>query len=85
MREWIRADFRQYTATLLLPKTDPYHPWEARFLADPGTHPRYMRASKWNIGNAKTRIKSTIEWRREYQPELIKQTDVAVEAETGKM
>jgi hypothetical protein len=44
-----------------------------------------MRASKWNISNAKTRIKSTIEWRREYQPELIKQTDVAVEAETGKM
>ena len=75
----------QYTATLLLPESDPYHPWEARFLADPGCHPRYMRAAKWKMPDAKTRIKGTLEWRREFKPELIQPGDVAVEAETGKM
>ncbi len=26
-----------------------------------------------------------MEWRREYKPELIKESDVSIEAETGKM
>ena len=75
----------QYTATLLLPESDPYHPWEARFLSDPGCHPRYMRAAKWKMPDAKNRIKGTLEWRREFKPELIQPGDVSVEAETGKM
>lgn len=79
------ADATQYTSTLLLPESDPYHPWEARFLADPGCHPRYMRAAKWKMPDAKNRIKGTIEWRREFKPELISPDDVSVEAETGKM
>jgi len=33
----------------------------------------------------KTRIKGTLEWRREYKPELIQPGDVGVEAETGKI
>jgi hypothetical protein len=40
---------------------------------------------KWRLHEAKDRIKGTLEWRREYKPELIKESDVRVEAETGKM
>jgi hypothetical protein len=32
----------QYTQSIQLPETDDYYFWEQRFLADPGTHPRYM-------------------------------------------
>lgn len=59
--------------------------WEKRFLEDVGTHARFMRAAKWNVENGKKRIKATMEWRREFQPELIEPDDVAIEAETGKM
>ena len=75
----------QYTTSIILPESDAYYPWELRFLADPGTHPRYMRAGKWKLDEAKRRIKGTMEWRREFQPELISPEDVGVEAETGKM
>jgi hypothetical protein len=75
----------QYTKTLILPSDDAYYAWESRFLADPGTHPRFMRAAKWKMDDAKRRIKGTIEWRREFKPELIQPGDVGVEAETGKM
>jgi len=44
-----------------------------------------MRAAKWKFEDAKKRIKGTIEWRREYKPELIRPGDIGVEAETGKM
>jgi hypothetical protein len=44
-----------------------------------------MRAAKWKMDDAKRRIKGTIEWRREFKPELIEPEDVSVEAETGKM
>lgn len=79
------AELKEYTRTLLLPETDSYHPWELRFLSDPGTHPRYMRAAKWKMEDAKKRIKGTIDWRREFKPELIEPGDVGVEAETGKI
>ncbi|ORX37550.1 CRAL-TRIO domain-containing protein [Kockovaella imperatae] len=78
-------ELQEYTATLLLPESDPYHVWEKRFLSDPGCHPRYMRAAKWKMHDAKTRIKGTIEWRREFKPDLIKPSEVGVESETGKI
>jgi hypothetical protein len=59
--------------------------WEKRFLEDVGTHARYMRAAKWKMDDAKKRIKGTIEWRREFRPELIEPGDVSIEAESGKM
>jgi len=68
-----------------LPPTHPYATWEARWLAKPDTHPRYMRAAKWNFADAQKRIKATMEWRREFQPDLINPEEVRVEAETGKM
>jgi hypothetical protein len=75
----------QYTQSIQLPETDDYYFWEQRFLADPGTHPRYMRAAKWKLEDGKKRIKHTMEWRREFKPELIEPEDVGVEAESGKM
>lgn len=68
----------QYAFGLLLPESDPYHPWEKRFLSDPGCMPRYCRAAKWKMDNAKERIKGTIEWRREYKPDLIKPDEVKI-------
>jgi hypothetical protein len=68
----------QYAFTLLLPESDPYHPWEKRFLSDPGCMPRYCRAAKWKMDNAKERIRGTIEWRREFKPDLIKPDHVKI-------
>jgi len=62
----------------LLPESDPYHPWEKRFLSDPGCMPRYCRAAKWKMDNAKERIKGTLEWRREFKPDLIKPDHVKI-------
>ncbi len=44
-----------------------------------------MRAAKWKFEDGKKRIKGTIDWRREYKPELISPDEVGIEAETGKM
>ncbi|KAG2022536.1 hypothetical protein CC2G_000278 [Coprinopsis cinerea AmutBmut pab1-1] len=76
---------REYTSTICLPPSDPYHYWESRWLSRPDTHPRYMRAAKWNYGDAQKRIKATLEWRREFQPDLISPEDVRIEGETGKI
>ncbi|RSH80030.1 uncharacterized protein EHS24_009702 [Apiotrichum porosum] len=78
-------ELKEYTATLLLPESDPYHVWEKRFLNDVGTHARFMRAAKWKLEDGKKRIKATMEWRREFQPEIIEPGDIAIEAEKGKL
>ncbi|KAI0640216.1 CRAL/TRIO domain-containing protein [Trametes polyzona] len=80
----IRA-LREYADTELLPESDPYHPWELRWLNKPDTMPRYMRAAKWNLDDAKKRLKGTMEWRREYKPDLIPPDEVRIESETGKI
>jgi len=77
--------FLQYAFSLHLPDTDSYAPWECRWLDKPDTLPRYLRASKWRLDEAQKRIKGTIEWRREYKPELIPPDEVKIEAATGKM
>lgn len=76
---------REYADALLLDPLDPYHKWELRWLDKPDTMPRYMRAAKWKLPDAKRRIEGTIKWRREFQPELIRPDDVKIEAETGKI
>jgi phosphatidylinositol/phosphatidylcholine transfer protein len=75
----------QYARTLQLPPEDPYHIWEDRWLAWPDCCGRYMRAAKWKLEEAKRRIKGTLEWRREFKPDLIKPEDVRIESVTGKM
>ncbi|KAF7312721.1 CRAL/TRIO domain-containing protein [Mycena indigotica] len=79
------AALSAYTSTIALPHTHSYHLWEQRFLSRLDTHPRYMRAAKWQLEDAKKRIRATMEWRREYQPDLITPDEVRVESETGKL
>ncbi|KAF4573525.1 CRAL-TRIO lipid binding domain superfamily protein [Pleurotus pulmonarius] len=78
-------DLKEYADSLLLPESDSYHQWEKRWLNKPDTIPRYMRASKWHYADAQKRIKGTLEWRREFKPDLIVPDDVEVESETGKI
>jgi hypothetical protein len=75
----------QYTNRLRLSATDAYYPLERRRLDLPDTLPRYLRPAKWQLDDAKKRIKSTIEWRWSYQPELIAPEEVRLESETGKL
>ncbi|KAK0234671.1 CRAL-TRIO domain-containing protein [Armillaria nabsnona] len=75
----------EYAHTLLLPENDPYHKWELRWLNKPDTMPRYMRSAKWNYPDAQKRIKATIEWRRDFKPDLIPPDEVRIESETGKI
>ena len=70
---------------LVLPADDPYAKWEKRFLSRPDTYSRYMRASKWNLEEAKTRMKGTLAWRREYKPDLIPPKEIAEEVKGGKV
>ncbi|KAI0658384.1 CRAL-TRIO domain-containing protein [Cubamyces menziesii] len=76
---------REYANTQLLPESDPYYHWELRWLNKPDTIPRYMRAAKWNLEDAKRRLKGTLEWRRDFKPDLIPPDEVRIESETGKM
>lgn len=76
---------REHAATLQLPEDDPYYPWELRFLDKPDTMPRYMRAAKWKFEEAKKRIEKTMQWRREFKPDLIPPEEVRTESETGKI
>lgn len=38
-----------------------------------------MRAAKWDLEDAKKRIKATMEWRRDYKPDLIPPDEVSIE------
>jgi hypothetical protein len=76
---------RKYAYSELLPESDPYHYWQRRWIDRPDTVPRYMRAAKWKMDDAKKRIKGTLEWRKEFKPDLIKPEDIRIESETGKI
>ncbi|KAF5332569.1 hypothetical protein D9611_005169 [Ephemerocybe angulata] len=78
-------DLRKFTSTIALPPSDPYYPSEQRWLSRADTHPRYMRATKWNYADSEKRIKATMEWRRDFQPDLIPPDEVKIESETGKI
>ncbi|KAJ3547935.1 hypothetical protein NMY22_g1467 [Coprinellus aureogranulatus] len=78
-------NLKKFSASVALPPSDPYYKWEQRWLARPDTHPRYMRATKWNYRDSEKRIKATMEWRRTFKPDLIKPDDVKIESETGKI
>lgn len=38
-----------------------------------------MGAAKWDLEDAKKRIKATMEWRRDYKPDLIPPDEVSIE------
>ncbi|KAH9486476.1 CRAL-TRIO domain-containing protein C23B6.04c [Psilocybe cubensis] len=79
------AELREYAGTVMLPSSDDYYPWELRWLNQPDTIPRYMRSAKWDLPDAKKRILATLEWRREFKPDLIRPDEVKIESETGKI
>lgn len=66
------------------PPAEDYAPCEDKWLSEHNLYQRYLRAAKGDLDNAKKRIKSTLEWRRDFRPELISPGDVSKEAETGK-
>lgn len=72
----IELFFSQYAESISLPPSDDYHKWERRWLSRPDTLPRYMRAAKWKLDDAKRRVKGTLEWRREFKPDLISPEEV---------
>lgn len=45
---------------------------------------RYLRATKWNVTEAQTRLLSTLTWRREYGLEILTPEYISIENETGK-
>ena len=75
----------QYSKEVALSETDAYHVWEKRWLEKADTIPRYMRAAKWKLEDARKRLLATMQWRREYKPDLIPPEEVRIESETGKM
>lgn len=75
----------KYALSIALPESDPYYPNERRWIEEPECCARYMRAAKWRLVDGKKRIKGTIEWRREFKPDLISADEVAPENESGKM
>jgi len=46
---------------------------------------RYMRASKWDLEEAKKRLIATLEWRRDFKPDLISPDEIRIESQTGKI
>jgi hypothetical protein len=68
----------EYVDTILLPQTDENYAHE-RAWASEACFKRYLRAAKWNLRDAKQRIKYTIEWRREYKPDSIDPKEVEPE------
>ncbi|KAG9098366.1 hypothetical protein FRC06_006485 [Ceratobasidium sp. 370] len=79
-------ELRKYAKTIMLPESDPYYEHERHWLLDDSECcGRYMRAAKWKLEDGKKRIKGTLEWRREFKPDLIPPEEVRIESETGKI
>ncbi|RMZ75919.1 hypothetical protein DV738_g5237, partial [Chaetothyriales sp. CBS 135597] len=45
---------------------------------------RYLRADKWNVEHATTRLRNTLTWRREYDFKKLTPDYIGIENETGK-
>ncbi|CBQ69397.1 related to PDR16-protein involved in lipid biosynthesis and multidrug resistance / PHO13-4-nitrophenylphosphatase [Sporisorium reilianum SRZ2] len=80
------ADLEKYIRQVATeqPAKDDYKVWEGKWLNEHNLYQRYLRAAKGDLENAKKRIKLTLEWRRDFRPEIIAPGSVSPEAETGK-
>ncbi|GAC71470.1 p-Nitrophenyl phosphatase [Moesziomyces antarcticus T-34] len=80
------AELEKYARSVASQTAPPadYEVWEQKWLGEHNLYQRYLRAAKGDVENAKKRIKSTLEWRREFRPEIIAPASIAHEAETGK-
>ncbi|EST09176.1 CRAL-TRIO domain protein [Kalmanozyma brasiliensis GHG001] len=80
------AELEKYVRQIVAqdPPKDDYKKWEDKWLNEHNLYQRYLRAAKGDLDNAKRRIKSTLEWRRDFCPEIIPPGSVSHEAESGK-
>ncbi|GAA96587.1 uncharacterized protein L969DRAFT_88063 [Mixia osmundae IAM 14324] len=77
---------KHYKEELRLPESDGYAKTETRWvLDDPQCLVRFLRATDWNLEKSKDRLKETLEWRREYKPDLIKPSEIEPEVQGGKI
>jgi len=85
-QQTVIGELREYAKSIMLPESDSYYEHERHWLLnDAECCGRYMRAAKWKLEDGKRRIKGTLEWRREYKPDLIPPEDVRIESESGKI
>ncbi|CAG8677476.1 16405_t:CDS:2 [Funneliformis caledonium] len=75
--------FKEYVDSILIPKEDVRYQIERDWTTD-ACLKRYLRAAKWNLTDAKKKIKDSLAWRREYKPSEIDPKLVEFEAVTGK-
>ncbi|WFD34377.1 4-nitrophenylphosphatase [Malassezia cuniculi] len=66
------------------PPPESYAPFEKIWASEEDMYRRYMRAAKGDMRNARKRILDTLQWRREFRPDIIPPDEVAPEGETGK-
>ncbi|WFC97831.1 4-nitrophenylphosphatase [Malassezia yamatoensis] len=66
------------------PCDSAYTPFEEIWLNDIDLYKRYLRATNNDIKLSKRRIIETLEWRRDFRPEIIPPDEVAPEATSGK-
>ena len=62
----------------------PLNEWETLRLLTRESMLRYLRATKWDVTQAKKRLTETIIWRREYGVDSLDPSYLEPEAETGK-
>ena len=61
-----------------------YEKFEQRWFSEPSLWHRYLRSTHGDVKHSKKRAIETLEWRRDYKPDIIPPDEVAPEAETGK-
>lgn len=65
-------------------RREPLSEWEKLRLVSRESMLRYLRATKWDVRQAKKRLTDTIAWRREFGVESLDPEEMAKEAKCGK-
>lgn len=65
-------------------RREPLTDWEKLRMLSRESILRYLRATKWDVRQAKRRLTETIAWRREFGVECLKPEELAIEAKSGK-
>jgi len=65
-------------------KREPPSEWEKLRLLSRESFLRYLRATRWDVNQAKKRLTETIAWRREFGVDELDSDEMAKEAQSGK-
>ncbi|PWN32594.1 CRAL/TRIO domain-containing protein, partial [Meira miltonrushii] len=65
-------------------RREPLSDWEKLRMVSKESMLRYLRATKWDVRQAKRRLTETIAWRREFGVENLNPEEMAKEARCGK-